>query len=105
MWPFTGGAFTLVGSVTVCMRISLIELLLQSVMRWVPAPEYMLSGMRPLVLVGNECSCFQGHGAGHAYPESGSTIGGWLVAWVTPGLVRRCCSSCLTKRLEIDVVG
>jgi hypothetical protein len=67
------GHLPYVGSVTVCMRISLIELLLRSVMRWVPAPEYMLSGMQPLVLAGNECSCFQGHGAGHAYLESGST--------------------------------
>jgi hypothetical protein len=30
---------------------------------------------------------------------------GWMVAWVPPGLVRRCRSSCLAKRHEIDVMG
>jgi hypothetical protein len=39
------------GSVTACMRISLIELLLWLVMRWVPAPEYMMSGMWALAFV------------------------------------------------------
>jgi hypothetical protein len=39
------------GSVTARMRISLIELLLWLVMRWVPAPEYMMSGMWALAFV------------------------------------------------------
>jgi hypothetical protein len=39
------------GSVTVCMRISLIELLLRPVMGQVPAPKYVLSGRWALVFV------------------------------------------------------
>jgi hypothetical protein len=39
------------GSVTVCIHISLIELLSRSVMRQVPALEYMLSGMHALLFV------------------------------------------------------
>jgi hypothetical protein len=45
------GHLPYVGSVMVCMCISLIELLLRSVTRWVPAPKYMLSGMRVLAFV------------------------------------------------------
>jgi hypothetical protein len=40
------------GSVMACIRISLIELLSRLVMRRVPAPEYMLLGMRAIAFVG-----------------------------------------------------
>jgi hypothetical protein len=39
------------GSVMACMRISLIELVLWSALRWVHAPVYMLWSMRALAFV------------------------------------------------------
>jgi hypothetical protein len=45
------GHLPYMGSVTTCMRISLIELILRSVMRWDPALRYMLSGIRALAFV------------------------------------------------------
>jgi hypothetical protein len=48
---FPEGHLTYVGGVMVCMHISLIELLLWSVVRQVPALEYMLSCMRTLAFV------------------------------------------------------
>jgi hypothetical protein len=37
------------GSIMVCMRVSLVEASFQTVMGWVPALEYMLSGARGLL--------------------------------------------------------
>jgi hypothetical protein len=45
------GHLSYVGSFMACVPISLIELLLWLVMRWVPASEYMLSSMQPLAFV------------------------------------------------------
>jgi hypothetical protein len=45
------GHLPYVGSVMACIRISLIELLSRLIMRRVPAPEYMLSGMHALSFV------------------------------------------------------
>jgi hypothetical protein len=44
MWPFTMGHLPYVGSVTVHVCVSLIELLLWTVMGRVPALKYMLFG-------------------------------------------------------------
>jgi hypothetical protein len=41
---FTRICLPYVGIITVCMRVSLVELPFQIVMRWIPALEYILSG-------------------------------------------------------------
>jgi hypothetical protein len=51
------GHLPYVGSVMACIHIYRIELLSRSVMRRVPAPEYMLSTCEPYRLSGSECSC------------------------------------------------
>jgi hypothetical protein len=87
MLPFTMGRLPYVDSVTVRVCVSLIKLLLQTVMGWVPALEYMLLGAcgHALSLPGDECSHPRGRDVGHVYPESESPQAGWLDARGIPG--------------------
>jgi hypothetical protein len=76
-------------SITVYMRVSLVEPSFQTMMGWVPALEYMLSGACGLL---QSCSilssyeCYRSSRPWHwpCLSCSGSPQVGWLDAWVPP---------------------